>query len=146
MVKTKYAYSLKTSRVAEKDFPYPCQPLTCTTEVVAFCRSLQDADIEKMILLYLDSQNKLICIQIMIGTINQCVIYPREVFRHALLAGASSLIMIHNHPSGNLRPSDCDIRLTNRIKETGRELEILLHDHLIVAGERFFSFREEGIL
>jgi DNA repair protein RadC len=143
----KYAYSIKTSRVTEKDFPYPSQPLSCTSEVVAFAASLQNADIEKMITLYLDAQNKLICIQVMQGTVNACVVFPREIFRHALLAGASGILLIHNHPSGSLRPSDQDIRLTREIRDIGKKLDINVHDHIIMGTQsRFYSFREEGIL
>ena len=147
VIKTKYAYSIKTSRVKEPDFPYECQQLTCTADVVSFARSLQDSDIEKMLTLYLDAQNKLICIQVTNGTVNQAVVYPREIIRHALLMNACAIIMVHNHPSNNVRPSDPDIRLTKTIKESAKTLDILFHDHIIVGSEgRFLSFREEGIL
>ncbi len=144
---TKYAYSIKTSRIKETDFPYAERNFSCTSDVIAFASSLQEADIEKMLILYLNAQNKLICIQIMNGTVNQCVIYPREIFRHAILSGACAVILLHNHPSGHLKPSDADIRLTNQVRDLGKQLEILVHDHLIVsdAGE-YFSFREEGLI
>jgi len=101
-----YAYSIKTSRVKEPDFPYHGQILTCTTDVVDFVKSLQDSDVEKMLVLYLDAQNKLICIQITTGVVNQAVVYPREVLRHGLLVNACGMILVHNHPSNNLKPSD----------------------------------------
>lgn len=143
----KYAYSIKTTKVKEKDFPYEGQQITCTTELVKFARDLHDSDIEKMLVVYLDAQNKIICIKIDKGTVNQAVVYPREIIRHALIANASALILIHNHPSGNMRPSDADIRLTRTITETGKMLDVLVHDHIILGEEsRFFSFREEGIL
>jgi DNA repair protein RadC len=142
----KYAYSLKTQRVKETDFPYHGEQITSTKELLQFVHRLQDADIEKMIILYLDAQNQLICIQVINGTVNQAVVYPREVFKHALLSGASAVILVHNHPSGHPKPSDADIRLTKSIQESAKLFEILVHDHLIVAGERFFSFREEGLM
>ena len=142
----KYAYSLKTLRVKEKDFPYDGQSIRSTSELVAFARSLQDCDVEKFLVLYLDAQNHIICIRVTEGTVNQCVVYPRELFRHALLAGASAVILIHNHPSGETKPSDADVRLTRTITEAGKVFDIIVHDHTIIAGSRFFSFREEGLL
>lgn len=142
----KYAYSLKTERVKETDFPYAGEQLTCTSELLNFVHKLQDSDIEKFLILHLDAQNQLVCVQIMQGTVNQAVVYPREVFKHALLSGASAVILVHNHPSGHPKPSDADIRMTKTIQEFAKMIEILVHDHLIVAGERFFSFREEGLM
>ncbi|MEI8172716.1 MAG: JAB domain-containing protein [Deltaproteobacteria bacterium] len=142
----KYAYSLKTERVKEKDFPYAGEQLTCTAELVNFVHRLQDSDIEKFIILYLDAQNQLVCVQIMQGSVNQAAVYPREAFKHALLSGACAVILVHNHPSGHAKPSDADIRLTKTIQEGARIFDLLVHDHLIVAGERFFSFREEGMM
>ncbi len=143
---TKYAYSLKTERVREKDFPYTGYKITCTTELVDFAAKLQDSDIEKMIVVYLDAQNCLTGILPIMGTVNQAVVYPREVLKHALLCSASAIILIHNHPSGNAKPSDADIRLTNMIKDTAKVLDIVVHDHIIVTGKTHFSFREEGLI
>lgn len=142
----KYAYSIKTERVREKDFPYTNQKITCTQELVDFAKKLQDSDVEKMIVVYLDAQNKLTGILPIIGTVNQAVVYPREVFKHALLCSATAVILIHNHPSGLVKPSESDIRLTNRIVSIGKELDIAVHDHIVVAGDQHFSFRDEGIL
>jgi DNA repair protein RadC len=80
------------------------------------------------------------------GIVNQAVVYPRQVLETALRRKASALILVHNHPSGNVRPSDADIRLTRTIQEAAKMLEILVHDHVIIGENRFFSFREEGIL
>ena len=142
----KYAYSIRTLRIKEKDFPYDGKQITCTSDLVAFAKELRDADVEKMLCVYLDAQNKVACIKIDSGTVNQCVVYPREVIRHALLANASALILIHNHPSGHTKPSDADIRLTQIIRDLAKALDILIHDHLILGGDRFFSMREEGII
>jgi len=141
----KYAYSIKTSRVQEKDFPYAGEPITGTHDLVRFCRSLQEADIEKMITLYLNTQNVVIGIQINSGTVNQAVVYPREIVRHALLVGASALILVHNHPSGYVKPSDADIRLTRTVMEASKLFDIAVHDHLILGEGRTFSMREEGL-
>ena len=142
----KYAYSLKTQRVKETDFPYHGEQVTATRELLHFVHRLQDSDIEKFLILYLDAQNKLVCVQVIPGTVNQAVVYPREVFKHALLGGGCAIILVHNHPSGHPKPSEADIRLTKTIQECAKLFDILVHDHLIVAGERFFSFREEGLM
>ena len=147
VMKVRYAYSIKTSRVREPDFPYSGQRLSCTTDLLDFARSLQDSDIEKMLTLYLDAQNQVMGIQITSGTVNQAVVYPREIIRHALLVGSSCIILIHNHPSGHPRPSDADIRLTKTVQEIAKMLDILVHDHVIIGAEgRFYSFREEGVI
>jgi len=142
----KYAYRLETKKVKEPDFPYPQKAITCTTDLLDFVKSLKDSDIEKMIVLYLNAQNELIGIQIMPGTINQAVVYPREIMKHALLSSACSMILVHNHPSGHFRPSEADIRLTKTIKDTAKVLDIQTHDHLIVSDKGAFSFREEGLM
>jgi DNA repair protein RadC len=64
----------------------------------------------------------------------------------ALRKKASAIILAHNHPSGHVRPSDADIRLTKTIQETAKVLDILVHDHIIIGENRFFSFREEGLM
>jgi len=71
----KYAFSLKTERVREKDFPYAGEKITSTSELLNFVHKLQDSDIEKFLILHLDAQNQLVCIQIMQGTVNQAVVY-----------------------------------------------------------------------
>jgi len=147
VMETKYAYSIKTSRVKEPDFPYDGRSLTCTTELLNFAKDLQNSDIEKMLVLYLDAQNQLICIQVMKGTVNQAVVYPREIIRHALLVGSSAIIIMHNHPSGHVRPSEADIRITKTITETSKCLDLAVHDHIIIGEKgRYFSFREEGLM
>jgi DNA repair protein RadC len=147
-MKEKCAYSIKTTRVMEPDFPYKGEKLDCTANLVRFAKSLQDADVEKFLGLHLDSQNVLICVQVIPGTVNMAIVFPREVLRHSLLVNASALIMVHNHPSGSLTPSDGDIRLTKALVEGAKLLEILIHDHLIIGGltGNWFSFREEGIM
>jgi DNA repair protein RadC len=146
-MKSQYAYSIKTSRVKEPDFPYHGQKLTCTAEVVEFVKSLQSSDVEKMLVIYLDAQNALLCIQVIRGIVNQAVVYPREVLRHGLLVNASGMLLVHNHPSGNLKPSDADIRMTQQIKESAKTLDILVHDHFIIGEhDRYYSFRDAGLM
>ncbi len=142
----KYAFSIKTTRIKEKDFPYDGRQISGTGDLVEFAKALPDSDIEKMLCVYLDAQNKITGIKVDTGTVNQCAVYPREVIRHALLSNAVAMILIHNHPSGCPRPSAEDMRITRIIRETAKNLDILVHDHLILCGEQFLSMREEGFI
>ena len=102
---------------------------------------------EEFCVIYLDAQNQIIEFEtIQKGIVNQAVVYPRQVLESALKKKASAIILAHNHPSGHIRPSDADIRLTKSIQETAKVLDILVHDHIIIGENRFFSFREEGLM
>jgi len=80
------------------------------------------------------------------GSLNASIVHPREVFRPAILSAAASIIVAHNHPSGDPSPSDDDLAITRRLVEAGETLGIAVLDHVIVSGERFYSFKEEGHL
>jgi DNA repair protein RadC len=122
--------------------------VTCTTELLDFCRTVMGGKRdEEFCVIYLDAQNQMIEFEIIQkGVVNQAVVYPRQVLESALKKKASAIILAHNHPSGHVRPSDADIRLTKTIQETAKVLDILVHDHIIVGESRFFSFREEGLM
>jgi len=122
--------------------------VSCTTELLDFCRTVMGAKMdEEFCVIYLDAQNQIIEFEtIQKGIVNQAVVYPRQVLESALKKKASAIILAHNHPSGHVRPSDADIRLTKTIQETAKVLDILVHDHIIIGENRFFSFREEGLM
>ena len=80
------------------------------------------------------------------GSINECPISPREVFTPAMLSSGAAVILIHNHPSGDPSPSSEDRLVTIRMCEAGRLLGIKVLDHVISAGPRYFSFKDEGII
>jgi DNA repair protein RadC len=80
------------------------------------------------------------------GGITGTVADPKLIFVAALKSGACGLVLSHNHPSGNLQPSQADIELTKRIKEGGKLLDIQLLDHLIITSEGYCSFSDEGII
>ena len=79
-----------------------------------------------------------------VGTIDATTVHPREVFREATVAGASSVVLFHNHPSGDPSPSPDDVRLTARLVRAGEVMGIEVIDHLILADHRYYSFRESG--
>jgi DNA repair protein RadC len=122
--------------------------IACTSELFDFCRTAMGGKKdEEFCVIYLDAQNQIIEFEtVQKGVANQAVVYPRQVLERALKRKASALILAHNHPSGHVRPSDADIRLTKTIQETARALDILVHDHIIIGENRFFSFREEGLM
>ncbi|HNY72440.1 MAG TPA: DNA repair protein RadC [Syntrophales bacterium] len=122
--------------------------ISCTAELIDFCKTAMGAlKDEEFRVCYLDAQNRIIAVEtVQEGIVNQAVVYPRKVLERALQWKASAIILVHNHPSGHVRPSDADIRLTRTIQETARTLDILVHDHLIIGENRFFSFREEGLM
>lgn len=122
--------------------------IACTSELFDFCRTaFGGKKDEEFCVIYLDAQNQIIEFEtVQKGIANQAVVYPRQVLEKALRKKASALILAHNHPSGHVRPSDADIRLTKTIQETAKALDILIHDHIIIGENRFFSFREEGLM
>ena len=103
--------------------------------------------VERVRVLYLNTQNRLILDDhVGDGSIDEAAIHPREVVKRALEIGATALILVHNHPSGNPQPSRADIDITNRIAEAGRLLGIVVHDHVIVGREGHVSLRSKGLI
>jgi DNA repair protein RadC len=97
---------------------------------------------EHFLLLCLDPSGRLIHTEHLArGTVNMAHVYPREVFRTALIKGASAVILVHNHPSGNLTPSSHDERLTKTLSELGEGLCITVHDHIIVTRDSAYSLK-----
>ncbi len=108
---------------------------------------LEDLPYEEFWLILLDRGNRLLrrC-KVSQGGMHGTVADPKLIFREALDHRASSVVLCHNHPSGQLRPSEEDIRLTRKLVEGGRLLDIAVHDHLIVAGTGYYSFADNGML
>lgn len=113
-----------------------------------YCRaSMAYGRTEQFRILFLDKRNRLIADEAQQeGTVDHTPVYPREVAKRALELGASALILVHNHPSGDPSPSQADIDMTGRIVKAGEALSIAVHDHIIVGREREASFRSLGLL
>lgn len=108
---------------------------------------LTNIEQERFYTMYLNNKNEIIETKLLfIGTVNKSVVHPREVFKHAYLLSASSIICLHNHPSLDINPSFEDIRLTKALKELGMVAGIPLIDHIIVGGNNFYSFKENNLL
>ena len=107
----------------------------------------QDKKQEYFYCIYLDNKKKILETKLLfIGTLNQSIVHPREVFKEAYLLSASAIICVHNHPSGNVNPSREDIELTKRIGEIGVLMGIKLVDHLIIGNDIYYSFLENGLI
>jgi DNA repair protein RadC len=102
---------------------------------------------EKFLTLHLDGKNRIICMDLVsIGSLNQSIVHPREVFKSACLSNAASLLLIHQHPTGDSSPSAEDIAITRRLKEAGEIMGIKVLDHIIVGDGEYLSFVERGLL
>jgi len=107
----------------------------------------RDSKKEHFVAFYLDTQNRLIERQVIsIGTLNASLVHPREVFEPAVSLHAASLIVAHNHPSGDLKPSDDDISTTSRLVEAGKLVGISVVDHLVISSDNYLSFKESGLI
>lgn len=115
--------------------------------------SWHDADKEMLVVLLLDTRHNVIAHNLVsLGSLNESIAYPREIFRPAIAAAAYGVVVMHNHPSGDPQPSEADRRLTRRLAEAGTLLQVPIVDHVIVGAPRdpeqcpYFSFREAGLL
>jgi len=116
--------------------------------LIDYCHAaMAHASHEQFRLLFLDRRNRLIADEVQQkGTVDHTPVYPREVIKRALELAASSLILVHNHPSGDPTPSRADIEMTKEIAEAGRKLGITLHDHVIIGQTGHASFKSLGLM
>jgi len=110
-------------------------------------KDLRDHRKEHFVIFYLDSRNQEIKREIIsVGSLNANLVHPREVFEPAVRNLAAQIILAHNHPSGDPEPSEDDLLLTKKLVESGKILGIEVIDHIIVAKDNFFSFKNKGII
>ena len=117
-------------------------------KLLDYCRiALAHEKVERFHLLFLDRQNRLIADETQQrGTVDHTPVYPREVVRRALELGATALILVHNHPSGDPTPSKGDIEMTREIVAAGEKLGIAVHDHVVIGRSGETSFKSAGLL
>ena len=122
--------------------------ITSWDQLLAYCRiSVAREKVERFHLLFLDRKNQLIADETQQrGTVDHTPVYTREVVKRALELGASALILVHNHPSGDTTPSRADIAMTEEIVEAARKLGIVVHDHVVISRSGHASFRSLGLL
>ena len=112
-----------------------------------FIPLLKDELKEKFIIICLNSANKIIKFEtISIGSLNSSVVHPREIFKAAIEYSSASIILLHNHPSGNTEPSNEDIAITKKLVEAGKIIDIPIFDHIIIAGDSYTSFVERRLI
>lgn len=112
-----------------------------------YMERLRHEEQEHMYSLMLDARSNYMGEQLLSrGTANATLITPREIFAEALRRQALGIVIIHNHPSGDPSPSDCDIEVTSRVMHSGNMLGISLLDHIVIGDHRYFSFREQGLI
>jgi DNA repair protein RadC len=102
---------------------------------------------EMFLTLHLDGKNRVVCVDLVsVGSLNQSIVHPREVFKTALLSNAAAVLLIHQHPTGDPSPSAEDIAITRRLKEAGDICGIKVLDHIIIGEDQYLSFVERGLL
>lgn len=141
----------KIQMVKEKGTRYEIESklMSPNATYAALCKifELESFAEEHLVMLALDTKNKIIgAFDISTGSINSSIVHPREVYKRAMLCNACSIIVAHNHPSGDPSPSREDINITTRLKEAGNILGINLIDHIIIGDGSYISLKEKGII
>lgn len=143
-IKLLHAAALRLSRAAIMDQPI----LDGSAPLIDYLTAvLARESIEHFRILFLDAQDRLRADEAQArGTVDHTPVYPREVARRALELGAASIILVHNHPSGDPSPSPADLTMTAMVVEAAATVKVAVRDHIIVGAGRWFSFRDEGML
>ncbi len=117
-------------------------------DILKYFQTIAPFDKEAVFCVYLDAKNKIMDFRtISEGTLSQSLLYPREIIKQALNIAALSIIVMHNHPSGDFTPSENDKKITKRLLFACRNMDIQLLDHIIIGtGEKYFSFYEQGLI
>ncbi len=147
MSNTDYTMEELLSMVQEKALSYSVDRVTNAGDVYSALAEYSCKQQEHFMLITLDGASKIIEKRVIfIGTLNQSLVHPREVFRPAILDNAAGVIIAHNHPSGTLEASRADIQITQRLKEVAKLVGIELLDHVIISSKGYYSFSDEGLL
>ncbi len=146
-MKTNYSMTELLIMIEETAIKQDIKRITSAEDVYSLLQEYSTEDREHFLLITLDGASKVINKRVIhIGTLNQSLVHPREVFRPVILDNAAGIIIAHNHPSGTLEPSRADVAITNRLKEVGKLVGIDLLDHVILTKVGYYSFSDEGML
>jgi len=140
---------VKSLEIREIEYSYDRRPkISGMEDVIKAVKPLiADQNKEFFIALYLNTKNGIIKQEVVsVGSLSANVVHPREVFRTACMVSASSIIVAHNHPSGDPAPSREDIEITKKLTEAGKMIGIELLDHVILGQDRNYGFKESGML
>ncbi len=135
---------LSWQNLAFEDAPY----ITSTDNLIEFCRcTMGYSEVEVLRLIYVDAKLKVIETEVLQkGSVSSVNINPRDIVANALKKNASGVIMVHNHPTGDPRPSNNDVEATKRVKSACDAVGIALHEHLIITPSDFYSFAEHNLV
>ena len=133
------------SRLEQSEFK-PKIVLDSPAKVAGLAKTrLSFLEVEEFWMILVDTKNRLLAFEkICSGTVDQAPVFPREVIARALELKASGLILLHNHPGGDPRPSHQDFQLTRKLQAVARDLGLRVLDHIIIGQDNYFSFQEEG--
>jgi len=133
--------------VREASTLYPTRKINAPEEAAILLEKfIGESDREIVIAIYLNTKNEPVALHtVSVGTLSSSLIHPRELFKGALLANAASLVLGHNHPSGNPEPSREDLEITKRLAQASELLGIELLDHFIIGNGRFVSLKAKGL-
>jgi len=122
--------------------------VTSSEEVLDYLKhNLRDKKQEIFSVIYLNGRNAIIGMEELFhGSLTSSVVYPRDVVQKVLKNSAAALIFVHNHPSGNVKPSNEDIKITKKLKSAMNTIDVTVHDHLIIAGNNYYSFADNNLL
>ncbi len=117
-------------------------------DLIKYCQmSMASLSNEQFRVVFLNIQNEIIEIEtLQEGTLNEAAVYPRRVIERALYHRATALIFVHNHTSGNVRPSSFDINITQMLMKAASAVDIEVYDHLIIGQKKYYSFRDSGLM
>ncbi len=140
---------IKSLEVREIEYTYDKRPkISSMDDVVNAAKPMiTDPNKEFFIALYLNTKNGILKQEVIsVGSLNANIVHPREIFKTACMISASSIIVAHNHPSGDPSPSREDIDLTKKLVESGKMIGIEILDHVIIGYDKNYGFRESGVL
>jgi len=122
--------------------------VTSSDEVLDYLKhNLRDKKQEIFSIIYLNGRNEIVGMEELFhGSLTYSVVFPREVVKKVLKQNAAAVIFVHNHPSGNLNPSQEDIKITKKLKDAVATIDVKVHDHLIIAGNNYYSFADNNLL
>ncbi len=135
-------------RISSKQKWYSNKKITSPKDVAdIFIPLLRDEQQEHFVVVCLNSANKIIKYEtVFVGSLDSTTVHAREVFKRAIDNNSANIILIHNHPSGNIEPSGSDLSLTKKLVEAGKALEIQIFDHIIVGNNSYSSFVERNLM
>ena len=143
----KAAQILASLELSKRYYLTQYRKISTSKDVFEELRAFSDRKQEYFLTITLDGASHIIEKRtVFIGTLNQSLVHPREVFADAICDRAAGIILAHNHPSGTLTPSRADIQITERLKDVAKLVGIELLDHIILTKEGYYSFSDEGIL